>query len=109
MVLSTATKLSLTSVQVAPGTETDLNINLAPEFRSVIHGVVHLPDGSYAANAAVKLFAVDPVTENLIPVAFAFTDEFGQFLFGIDDPSLVYKIKVFHYVPENPLPTGTSR
>ncbi|CCO08548.1 hypothetical protein [Desulforamulus hydrothermalis] len=103
-----ATKLSLTTLEIKPGTETDMNINLVEEVRACVHGVVRLPNGEYAENAVVKLFATDPVTGNLIPVAFAFTDQFGQFLFGIEDTSLEYKVKVFHYVPENPLPTGTT-
>lgn len=102
-----ATKLSLNTLTLAPGTEAELNITLEEELRSVVHGVVRLPDGSYAQNAAVKLFVEDPATGNLVPMAFAFTDQFGQFLFGIEDTTLTYKIKVFHYVPENPLPTTT--
>ncbi|SHJ70665.1 hypothetical protein [Tepidibacter formicigenes] len=103
-----ATKLELIDLDLTPGTELDMDVNLQEEFRSVVHGVVRLPDGNYAENAAVKLFVVDETTNNLIPIAFAFTDEFGQFLFGIENPSLKYKVKVFHYVPENPLPEGTT-
>lgn len=103
-----STKLSLTDLTFEPGTELDIDINLEDEPRSVVHGVVRLPDGNYAENAAVKLFAVDPVDQHLIPVCFAFTDQFGQFLFGIEDTTLQYKVKVFHYTPENALPTGTQ-
>jgi len=103
-----ATQLHLETLSLTPGTEQDININLLPEERSVVHGIVRLPDGTPAQDAAVKLFYEDPNTGELIPVAFAFTDQLGQFLFGIENPLLTYRVKVFHYVPENAIPPGTG-
>lgn len=78
--------------------EKDLCITLKPEKRAAIHGVVRFPDGSYAKNAVVKLFVKKDKCK-LIPVTFAFTDECGQFLFGVKS-GLDYVVKVFFYTPE---------
>lgn len=73
---------------------------LTPENRAAIHGVVKFPNGKPVKNAVVKLFkkkCFNPC--DLTPVTFAFTDECGQFLFGVDSCT-DYVIKVFFYEPE---------
>ncbi len=85
--------------------EKDLVLVLRPETRAAIHGVVKFPDGTPVNGAVVKLFKKKGKCA-LIPITFAFTDECGQFLFGV--PSCKdYVIKVFFYHPERPpVPCG---
>lgn len=86
--------------KLAPNEEKDLCIELMPERRAVIHGIVKFPDGCPVRGAAVKLFRKEGCNPcNLIPVTFAFTDECGQFLFGVES-GVDYVIKVFFYIPE---------
>ncbi len=48
----------------------------------------------------VKLFKTKDCCDcDVIPVTFAFTDECGQFLFGVDS-GVDYLVKVFFYKPE---------
>lgn len=94
--------------QIKPNEEKDLCIVLHEEKRAVIHGVVKYPNGRPVKGAAVKLFKKrDPKdccdTCELIPITFAFTDECGQFLFGVES-EIDYVIKVFYYRPEKPGP-----
>ena len=91
-------KLERCDLCLEPNEEKDLDITLRPEKRAAIHGVVRFPDGSYAKNAVVKLFVKKDKCK-LIPVTFAFTDECGQFLFGVKS-GLDYVVKVFFYTPE---------
>lgn len=85
---------------IHPSEEKDLVIELERETRSAIHGVVMTPNGRPACGAIVKLFIKDCHSEcDLRPVTFTFTDECGQFLFGVD-PFKDYVIKVFFYKPE---------
>lgn len=88
-------------LKLRPNEEKDLFLVLKPEKRAAIHGVVKFPDGKPVKDAVVKLFKKkesDPC--NLEPVTFAFTDECGQFLFGVDS-CVDYVIKVFYYKEEN--------
>lgn len=93
-------KLKKIDVKLAENEEKDLLIVLQPEKRAAIHGVVKFPDGTPVKNAVVKLFhkkGCDPC--DLTPITFSFTDECGQFLFGV--PSGVeFVVKVFFFKPE---------
>lgn len=85
---------------IKPNEEREIVIFLSPENRAAIHGVVKFPNKRPVSNAVVKLFkkkSCDPC--DLEPITFAFTDECGQFLFGV--PSCEdFIIKVFFFVPE---------
>lgn len=86
--------------KLAGNEERDICLKLVPETRAAIHGVVKFPNDCPVHNAVVKLFkkvGCNPC--DLIPITFAFTDECGQFLFGVDS-GVEYVIKVFFYVPE---------
>lgn len=82
--------------------ELDVELKLLPEKRAAIHGIVKLPNGEAAKNALVKLFKktgkpCDPCS--MVPVTFAYTDDCGQFLFGVDS-KVEYIIKVFYFEEE---------
>ena len=80
--------------------ERDLCIELVPEPRAAIHGVVKFPDDCPVHGAVVKSFKkVECSPCDLIPITFAFTDKCGQFLFGVDS-GVDYVIKVFYFTPE---------
>lgn len=66
-----------------------------PQKRSAIHGIVKLSDGNNANNALVKLYSKQAKSDELIPVTFTFTDENGEFMFGV--PSGEYVLKIFYY------------
>jgi len=94
--------------QIKPNEEKDICITLEEEKRAVIHGVVKFPNGKPVKGAAVKLFKKKDHKEcedscELIPITFTFTDECGQFLFGVESEE-DYVIKVFFYKPEKPMP-----
>ncbi len=94
-------KLHRTDIKLNQGEELDLSIVLKPEKRSAIHGTVRFPNGEPAKNAIVKLFKKDNNDPcKLIPITFTYTDEYGQFLFGVDS-SIDFIIKVFFYKLEN--------
>ena len=93
-------KLKKIETKLQPNEEKDLEIFLCPEKRAAIHGVVKFPDGKPVCNALVKLFKKAGCNScELIPVTFAYTDECGQFLFGVDS-NVEYLIKVFFYKSE---------
>lgn len=92
--------------QIKPNEEKDICIELEREERAAIHGIVKFPSGKPVEGAVVKLFRKkDPKdccdTCDLIPVTFTFTDECGQFLFGVCS-HVDYIIKVFFFKPEVP-------
>lgn len=89
--------------QIKPNEEKDLVLVLRPEKRAAIHGVVKFPNGEPVEGAVVKLFKKKGKCD-LIPITFAFTDECGQFLFGVKSEK-DYVIKVFFYVKEH-MPHG---
>lgn len=94
--------------RVKPNEERDIIIELERESRAAIHGVVRFPNGKPVKGAVVKLFKKkrenDPCdTCDLVPITFTFTDECGQFLFGVDS-DVDYIIKVFFFKPEKPCP-----
>lgn len=94
-------KLERVDTKLSENEEKELCIFLQPERRSAIHGVVKFPNNVPVKDAVVKLFikkCSNPC--ELIPVTFTFTDECGQFLFGVE-PNINYVIKVFYYKPEN--------
>ena len=84
-----------------PCEERDLIIKLEKETRSAIHGVVKFPDGKPVKNAIVKLFLKKEGHCDMIPITFTFTDDCGQFLFGVECGK-DYVIKVFFFTPECP-------
>jgi hypothetical protein len=90
--------------QIKPNEEKDIVIVLDKEKRAVIHGTVKFPSGKPVKDAVVKLFKKKDLKDccdtcELIPITFAFTDECGQFLFGVDS-EVDYIIKVFYYKQE---------
>lgn len=94
------------SNQIKPNEEKDICIVLDEEKRAVIHGTVKLPSGKPVKGAAVKLFKKKDYMDfcdtcDLVPITFAFTDECGHFMFGVD-AEVDYIIKVFYYKPEKP-------
>lgn len=89
--------------KLKPNEERDIVICLEEENRAVIHGVVKFPGGCPVKNAVVKIFEKEDKCK-LKPITFAFTDDCGQFLFGVDSCK-DYVIKVFFYHPEHgPMP-----
>ena len=91
--------------KLAGNEEKDLCIELLPETRAAIHGIVKFADDSPVHGAVVKLFKKTSACDSceLIPITFSFTDECGQFLFGVES-CVDYVIKVFYYVPEHVKP-----
>lgn len=104
--------------QLKPNEERDLCIFLEEEKRAAIHGTVKFPNGKPVKGAVVKLFKKKDLPDfkdlkdakdvkdffdkcDLIPVTFTFTDDCGQFLFGVES-YVDYVIKVFYYKPEKP-------
>lgn len=93
-------KLKRVDVKLSEHEEKDICVVLCPEKRACIHGVVKFPDQTPVKCAVVKLFKkCGPNHCDLVPVTFCFTDECGQFLFGVE-PCVEYVIKVFFYIPE---------
>lgn len=93
------------ALKLAPNEEKELCLKLEEEKRAAIHGVVKFPGGRPVQNALVKLFRKDGHSDSscdLIPVTFAFTDDCGQFLFGVDTCH-EFVIKVFFFRPEKPV------
>lgn len=94
--------------QIKPNEEKDICIILKKEKRAVIHGEVKFPNGKPVEGATVKLFKKKGFKDycdgcELIPVTFTFTDECGQFLFGVEAEK-DYVVMVFYYEPECPYP-----
>jgi len=82
------------------GETRDLNVVLERETRAAIHGIVRFPNGIPVRNALVKLFRKNDYNPyDLTPVTYAFTDDYGHFMFGVESRA-DYVIKVFHYRPE---------
>ena len=93
-------KLKKYEFKLEPNEEKDVLLVLCPENRAALHGIVRFPDGRPACNALVKLFKKTRSNPcDLVPVTFAYTDECGQFLFGVDS-NVEYLIKVFFYKSE---------
>lgn len=80
--------------KVEPNQEVEIAkpIELEPENRGVIHGIVH-KNGHPAKDCLVKLFKKDG--DKFCGVGFTFTDCFGQFLFPVCDTNVPLIIKVF--------------
>lgn len=90
--------------QIKPNEEKDICLILKEEKRACIHGEVKFPSGKPAKGAVVKLFKKKYQKDccdtcELIPITFTFTDECGQFLFGVEACE-DYVIKAFYYKPE---------
>jgi hypothetical protein len=71
--------------------------------RSVIHGIVTNYDHEFIKDAVVKLFEVIEKSDccDLRPLAHAFTDDCGQFLFGPLCPGKKFAVKVWYYETNN--------
>ena len=93
-------KLERIDLKLRENEELDLCLTLEPEKRAAIHGIVRFPGGAPVKNAIVKLFKKNEGVCDLTPITFTFTDECGQFLFGVDS-GVEYAVKVFFYTPEN--------
>ncbi len=94
--------------RLKPNEERDIVIFLEEEKRAAIHGVVKFPDGCPVKGAVVKLFERESKCK-LKPITFAFTDECGQFLFGVDSCK-DFVIKVFFFHPEHmPMPPSCKK
>lgn len=80
--------------KVGPNQEVEIKkpIELVPETRGVIHGVVH-KCGQPAKDCLVKLFKKE--CEKLHGIGFTFTDCFGQFLFPVCATNVPLVLKVF--------------
>ncbi len=94
--------------QIKPNEEKDICLILEEEKRAAIFGLVKFPNGMPVKGAVVKLFKKIDNKEcddgcDIIPITFTFTDDCGQFLFGVDS-EVDYVIKVFYYKPERPGP-----
>lgn len=108
--------------QLCENEEREIPVELEEEKGAAIHGVVKFPDHTPVKGAVVKLFKKVPHDQNhcdkhhcdLIPVTFSFTDECGQFLFGIPEEEMEfeYVVKVFFYKKECikpcPIPKKTA-
>ena len=66
-----------------------------PENKGAVHGTVKLYDGSPAKGAIVKLYSRKNNSAAAEPVTFTFTDENGEFLFGI--PPGEYLLEIYYY------------
>ena len=72
-------------------------IKIPEEPRSIIHGTVKDDKNKVVKDAVVKLFELlnphDPYS--IKPLSYAFTDDYGQFLFGPLTPCKNYLIKIW--------------
>lgn len=93
-------RLKRVDLKLSENEEKDICLTLQPEKRAAIHGVVKFPEGAPVKGAIVKLFKKDGNPCELIPITFTYTDDCGQFLFGVD-AGIDYVVKVFFYTPEN--------
>lgn len=90
--------------QIKPNEEKDICLVLEEEKKAAIHGVVKFPSGKPVKGAVVKLFKKKDSKDccdtcELVPITFTFTDECGQFLFGVES-EVDYIVKAFYYKPE---------
>ncbi len=101
-----ATNMIRYDFEVKEREQLDVKIVMPREERGVVHGVVFDKYGRPIEDAVVKLFEVDfndhfekdgkPERRyELKPVTHAFTDEYGQFLFGPLCPKKKYSIKLW--------------
>lgn len=76
----------------------EATIKIGSDKRSVIHGVVVNHCNKPVKDAVVKLLIMEDPKDpsELCPITHAFTDEFGQFLFGPLCPNKCYVIKVWY-------------
>lgn len=87
-------------ISVDPNEEIDLKFKLKPENRGVIHGVVVDPEDNPVKDVVVKLFQKLDCNDKLKPIAFQFTDRFGQFLFPVES-NIEHIIKIAYIDKEN--------
>lgn len=91
-------------IKVEPSQEIDLEpIELESENRGVIHGVVKNTEGKICVAKLFKFKKGQCKDNMLTPVAFQYTDEWGQFMFPIIDTdcNTRYIVKVFCLEPDD--------
>jgi len=86
-------------ITVDSNEEINLKFKLKPENRGVIHGVVVDAEDNPVKDVLVKLFEKQDCPEKLKPIAFQFTDKYGQFLFPVE-PNVEYIIKIAYIEKE---------
>lgn len=93
-------KSNLVKFKVTPKENEQIEaiIKVPKEKRSVIHGIVVDCEKRPIKDAVVKLLILkDPEDpRSICPISHAFTDEYGQFLFGPLCPNKCYIIKVWY-------------
>lgn len=77
--------------KAVPGERIETALTLPEDDRSAISGIVHLSDGTPVVSAMVLL--CDAETHE--PIAQAFTDETGRFLFGPLASEHLYYIHIY--------------
>lgn len=82
---------------IRPGTNEriEAQVELKPDARSAIHGVVREADGTVVSDALVMLFETGRTPEEIFHVSQMFTDETGRFAFGPLTAGTLYMLKVF--------------
>ena len=90
-------KSSLYEFSVEPDEQKELVLKVKHDKRALVRGVVVDECGKVIKEAAVKLFQIEKKDKcvELLPLTHAFTDEFGQFIFGPLCPNKRYAIKVW--------------
>ncbi len=68
-------------------------VSVPKEQRAIVHGTVYDTDSNRVPDAVVRLFSCDGA--NLAPVADAFTDGDGEFVFGPVEAGKSYLVKVY--------------
>lgn len=102
-----ATNLIRYDFEMREREQLDIKIVMPRDERSVVHGVVYDKCGRLVKDAVVKLFEVGHKDHcekdgkiqkryEMKPVTHAFTDDYGQFLFGPLCPKKKYSIKVWY-------------
>lgn len=82
---------------IRPGTNEriEAQVELKPDARSAIHGIVKDTDGAAVPDALVMLFETGRTPEDIFHVSQMFTDETGRFAFGPLTAGTLYMLKVF--------------
>ncbi|MCL2084168.1 MAG: carboxypeptidase-like regulatory domain-containing protein [Oscillospiraceae bacterium] len=73
----------------------ETQVELAPETRSAIHGVIRGVDGLPVSDAVVMLFETGKTPDELQHITQMISDENGRFVFGPLTAGTLYMIKIF--------------
>ncbi|MEJ8552905.1 carboxypeptidase-like regulatory domain-containing protein [Tepidibacter sp. Z1-5] len=73
----------------------DAVIKVGEEKRGIIHGIVKDSKDKIVKDAVVELFEIVSPPRSLKSLTYAFTDEYGEFLFGPLSPNKNYVVKVW--------------